>query len=63
VTKGALQEASDASQCQLIQDALKKMTAGNKTKAAALLGLQRTTLIERMRRLGIPYFASQKKVV
>ncbi|MBE0501886.1 MAG: hypothetical protein IBX47_10635, partial [Desulfuromonadales bacterium] len=37
---------------ELIEEAL-RLTAGTKAKAAALLHLNRTTLVEKMKRLGL----------
>ena len=45
-----LRAAVDAVERELIQKALEK-TAGNRTEAAALLGLNRTTLVEKLRKL------------
>jgi two-component system response regulator PilR (NtrC family) len=46
-----LRTAIDSVERQLIQQALER-TNGNRTEAAALLGLNRTTLVEKLRRLG-----------
>jgi len=45
-----LRAAIDTVERELIQKALEK-TAGNRTEAAALLGLNRTTLVEKLRKL------------
>ena len=45
-----LREAIDNVERELIMKALEK-TAGNRTEAAALLGLNRTTLVEKLRKL------------
>jgi DNA-binding NtrC family response regulator len=45
-----LREAMDSLERELILKALEK-TAGNRTEAAALLGLNRTTLVEKLRKL------------
>jgi DNA-binding NtrC family response regulator len=45
-----LRAAIDSVERELIQRALEK-TAGNRTEAAALLGLNRTTLVEKLRKL------------
>ncbi|MSP17698.1 MAG: sigma-54-dependent Fis family transcriptional regulator [Myxococcales bacterium] len=46
-----LRSAIDLLERQLIQQALER-TGGNRTEAAALLGLNRTTLVEKLRKLG-----------
>jgi transcriptional regulator with PAS, ATPase and Fis domain len=50
---GSLQEDLDKFERQRIVDALAECD-GNQTKAAALLGMSRTTLIERIRAYGLP---------
>jgi transcriptional regulator with GAF, ATPase, and Fis domain len=45
-----LRSALEALECQLIERALQR-AGGNRTEAAALLGLNRTTLVEKLRRV------------
>jgi DNA-binding NtrC family response regulator len=45
-----LRAAVDAVERQMIEEALER-TGGNRAEAAALLGLNRTTLVEKLRKL------------
>ena len=52
VTEGSLDERLDQLETQMITSAL-RTAKGNKSKAAALLGIKRSTLGDRIRRLGL----------